>query len=42
MIVAVCFAIGIIASVIADKRDPDSEAKREERGESISRSGPDS
>ena len=39
VIVAVCFAIGIIASVIADKRDPDSEAKREERGESLASPG---
>jgi tellurite resistance protein TerC len=29
--VAVAFAIGITASLIADARDPDSEAKREER-----------
>jgi len=30
-IVAVVFGVGIIASVIADRRDPDSEAKRAER-----------
>jgi len=33
-IVAVCFAIGIIASVIADSRDPDAERKRDERAPS--------
>ena len=31
VIVFVAFAIGIVASVIADKRDPDSDAKRDER-----------
>ena len=31
LIVAFCFAIGITASLIADARDPDSEAKRAER-----------
>jgi tellurite resistance protein TerC len=30
-IIFVLFAIGIIASIIADRRDPDAEAKREER-----------
>ncbi len=30
-IIAVCFTVGIIASVIADKNDPDSDSKREER-----------
>ena len=35
VVVFVAFTIGIIASVIADKRDPDSEAKREERTESL-------
>ena len=29
--VAICFAIGIGASLIADARDPDSDAKRAER-----------
>jgi tellurite resistance protein TerC len=29
--VAVCFAVGIAASLIADARDPDADAKREER-----------
>jgi tellurite resistance protein TerC len=38
VIVFVAFAIGIVASVIADKRDPDSEAKREERTESLASS----
>jgi tellurite resistance protein TerC len=31
-IIAVLFAIGIVASLIADRRDPDAEAKRAERG----------
>ena len=29
------FAIGIVASLIADARDPDAEAKRDERSKSI-------
>ena len=39
-IVFAAFAIGIVASVIADRNDPDSEAKREERAESLAGSGP--
>ena len=35
VIVFVAFAIGIVASVIADRRDPDAEAKRDERTESL-------
>jgi tellurite resistance protein TerC len=35
-IVAGCFAVGIIASIVADKRDPDIEAKRAERSERTS------
>ena len=35
VIVFVAFAIGIVASLIADKRDPDADAKREERTESL-------
>jgi hypothetical protein len=31
IIVVVAFAIGIVASLIADKRDPDAEAKQRER-----------
>ena len=31
-IVAVLFAAGIVASIIADRRDPDSDRKRQERG----------
>ena len=42
VIVFVAFAIGIIASLIADKRDPDSAAKRDERTESLAGSGPPS
>ena len=34
-IVALAFAIGMTASVIADRRDPDSEAKQAERAESV-------
>jgi hypothetical protein len=29
--VAVCFIIGITASLVADARDPDADAKRAER-----------
>ena len=36
-IVFTAFAIGIVASLIADRRDPGAEAKREERAESLSR-----
>jgi tellurite resistance protein TerC len=31
LLVAACFAVGIVASVIADRRDPDADAKREAR-----------
>ena len=41
VIVAAAFAIGIIASIIADRRDPDAAAKREERGQRTSRSQED-
>jgi tellurite resistance protein TerC len=37
-IVAVAFAVGITASIIADRRDPDADAKREARGQRTSRS----
>jgi tellurite resistance protein TerC len=37
-IVAAAFTVGIIASIIADRRDPEAEAKREERGQRTSRS----
>ena len=40
-IVALAFAIGITASIIADKRDPDADAKREERGQRTSHSAND-
>jgi tellurite resistance protein TerC len=30
-LVAICFTVGIIASIIADKRDPHAEERREER-----------
>ena len=42
VIVFVAFAVGIIASVIADRDDPDAEAKREQRTESLAGSGPPS
>jgi tellurite resistance protein TerC len=32
-IVALCFAVGIVASLVADARDPDAGRKREERGQ---------
>ncbi len=31
LIVAACFAVGIVASLIADRRDPDADAKRDAR-----------
>jgi hypothetical protein len=34
-VIAASFTIGIIASVIADRRDPDSERLREERVETV-------
>ena len=37
-IIAAAFAVGIAASLIADRRDPDAAAKREERGQRTSRS----
>ncbi len=38
--VAVAFAIGIIASIVADRRDPDADAKREERSGRTTSKGP--
>jgi tellurite resistance protein TerC len=38
LIVAAAFAIGIVASIVADRRDPEADAKREERGQRTSRS----
>jgi tellurite resistance protein TerC len=41
-VIAVAFTIGIVASVIADRRDPDSERRREERVEAVTQDiGPD-
>jgi tellurite resistance protein TerC len=37
--VAVAFTIGIVASIVADRRDPHAEAKREERGQRTTRDG---
>jgi tellurite resistance protein TerC len=34
-VIAVAFTIGIVASVLADRRDPESERRREERVESV-------
>ena len=34
-LVAICFAIGIVASLIGDARDPDAEAKREGRAPGV-------
>jgi len=42
VIVFTAFTIGIVASIIADRRDPDSDAKREERTESLAGKGPPS
>jgi tellurite resistance protein TerC len=33
LLVAVCFVVGIVASLIADARDPEAEAKQEERAQ---------
>ena len=35
LIIAAAFTIGIVASIIADKRDPDADAKQEERIEAM-------
>jgi len=40
VMVAVAFAIGIVASIVADRRDPDAEAKRDERAGRTSYEGP--
>jgi tellurite resistance protein TerC len=40
-IIAVAFTIGILLSIRADRRDPDSEEKRRERTESLQRGGED-
>jgi tellurite resistance protein TerC len=42
VIVFVAFAIGIVASLIADRNDPDADAKRDQRTESLAGSGPPS
>ena len=33
--VALAFTVGIVASLVADRRDPDSEAKRAARGDRV-------
>jgi hypothetical protein len=38
--VAFCFVVGIIASLVADARDPDAEAKRAERAPHAERKEP--
>ena len=35
VVIAVLFAIGIVASLVADRRDPDSKRKRDERVEAV-------
>ena len=41
-VIAVAFTVGILASVIADRRDPDVDRLREERVESVKQEvGPD-
>jgi tellurite resistance protein TerC len=42
VIVFVAFGIGIVASLIADRNDPDADAKREQRTESLAGSDPPS
>src|SRR5688500_4415459 len=41
LIVAAAFAVGITASLVADARDPDAEAKRARRAERTTASGGD-
>jgi tellurite resistance protein TerC len=40
--VAASFTVGILASIVADRRDPDSEARRAERAERTTYSRPTS
>jgi len=40
-VVALAFTVGIVASVLVDRHDPDSERLREERVESVHRVAPD-
>jgi tellurite resistance protein TerC len=40
-LVGAAFAVGIVASVVADRRDPEIEAKREERAGRTTSAGPD-
>jgi tellurite resistance protein TerC len=37
VVIAVFFTVGIVASLVADSRDPDSSRKREERAEAVRR-----
>jgi len=39
-LVAVCFAIGIVASLVADARDPEADVKRAERAQRTDSAGP--
>jgi len=39
-LVALCFAVGIVASLIGDARDPDAEAKRAERSAGVEKREP--
>jgi tellurite resistance protein TerC len=38
-VIAFAFTVGIVASVIADRRDPDSERRRQERLDAVQQSG---
>jgi tellurite resistance protein TerC len=39
IVIAVCFAIGIVASIQADRKDPNAERKREERMQALREGG---
>ena len=39
-VIALAFTVGIVASVLADRRDPDSERRRQERLDAVQQSGP--
>jgi hypothetical protein len=38
-VVFAAFAIGIVASLVADRHDPEADAKRDERAESLTGPG---
>src|SRR3712207_293582 len=39
IVIAVCFTVGIAASIQADRKDPDAERKREERMQALREGG---